>query len=94
MTTDEIFRKQEFWELVVARNSQLVQDFKSEESSDFQNHDYTAIISSDFGHIESFKTDSGLIKYSGLVKEFPLLSKSQRGKSGGTLYFVKNSFNA
>ncbi len=84
MTIDDILRKQELWEFIIARNTQLAIYLKSEDSSDLQNSDSTVSIYSDYSILNDFKSPSGLLRYSELMKMFPHLIKSRRGKGGGT----------
>ena len=88
----EILAKQEFWEFVVARNTL---DFKYPDSGVFTNSGFIDVssdmslgdnidISSNFKELEKYKNLFGKIEYSELMKKFPHLIKSKRGRNGGT----------
>jgi hypothetical protein len=100
----EILVKKEFWEFVVARNTQKfkysqktentgfskspdLRDFKTslrmEEFSDF-NSETNQVTYSNFGELEKYQDLVGQIQYTELMKKFPHLIKSKRGKNGGT----------
>ena len=93
LTLDKILRKQDFWEFVIARNTQFMRELKIESSENNENmglfkssdsEDLKQGIDSDFSELKFYKTVKGEIQYSGLMKKFPHLIKSQRGKYGGT----------
>ncbi len=81
---EDILAKQEFWEFVIARDTQLMINLKSPYSVDFENHDSVESFQSNYSKLKEFKTPKGEIRYSELMKMFPHLIKSKRGKGGGT----------
>ena len=81
---DSIFKKQDFWEFVIARNTQKV--------SECQNDDYPPLdipkckndgspiwVKSDYSRLEEFKTKHSKMNYSDLMKMFPSVISSIRG---------------
>lgn len=83
-TLDQILKKQEFWEFVIARNTQIVRKSKSSESEYLKNSGKIDTVYSDFSKLSGFITDKSEIQYSELMKGFPNLIYSKRGKNGGT----------
>jgi hypothetical protein len=81
----EILRRQDLWEFIISRNTQMLRDLKCGESPHFKNIDNTDIVKlqSDYSDLDSYK-EHGQIQYSKLMKKFPNLIKSKRGKNGGT----------
>ena len=75
---DRILEKQEFWEFVIARNTQIIKSRESRDLIDIKS------MQSDYSELNKFKTLSGHIQYSELIKKFPHLIKSKRGRNGGT----------
>ena len=91
---DHILNKSEFWEFVIARNTLFYQNFNSLKLRELKSADKMEFIpykiseqlsiKSDFTILDNYKDLMGQIKYSELIKKFPHLIKSQRGKYGGT----------
>ena len=100
MTIEEILRKQSFWEFVIARNtldfkSVNLTDFTNNHSTNIEqsvilnkfvslNEEANGLVSSNFKELEKYKDLMGQINYSELMKKFPNLIKSKRGRYGGT----------
>ena len=94
LKADDIFRTVDFWEFVIARNTQQLNLFLS------QNYDKIDIFKygespylkisdeinfySYFGELNNHKDLLGRVQYSKLIKKFPHLIKSKRGRNGGT----------
>jgi hypothetical protein len=81
---EEILRKQELWEFIIARNTQKTIDLNSGKFPEFENNDNSDISQSDYSQLKTFTNPNGSIKYSELMKKFPNLIKSKRGRNGGT----------
>jgi hypothetical protein len=82
MTLDEVLSKQEFWEFVLERNVLFIEFHdKSRESQDYKN---SSLVTANYEQLREFIAPSGMIRYSELIKEFPNLIYSKRGKNGGT----------
>jgi hypothetical protein len=81
---EEILRKQELWEFIIARNTQKTIDLNSGNFPEFENNDNSDISQSDYSQLKIFTNPNGSIKYSELMKKFPNLIKSKRGRNGGT----------
>ena len=82
LTLDQILKKQSLWEFIISRNNQIALDrdnSNSDESSELK-----IPIQSDYSNLNFFKTNAGLIQYSKLMKKYPKLIKSRRGRYGGT----------
>ncbi|HIO70549.1 MAG TPA: hypothetical protein EYG60_01310, partial [Campylobacterales bacterium] len=102
----EILRLQDFWEFVIARDTQYFKyvlssnhsqntdkigiDDKCPDSGHLKNefinlnqHNEAQILSN-FEELEKYKDKAGQIQYTELMKKFPHLIKSKRGKNGGT----------
>ncbi|HIC10926.1 MAG TPA: GIY-YIG nuclease family protein, partial [Campylobacterales bacterium] len=103
----EILVKQDFWEFVIARNTQQFRyqlsqnndftdidtkyldsrDFKSslslEEFTDYNSENHQ-IKHSKFTELDKYRDKMGQIQYTELMKKFPHLIQSKRGKNGGT----------
>ncbi len=77
---DEILRKQDLWEFIISRNTQITRKIKYGESPELKK----GSIFSDYSLLKTFKTPEGKIKYNELMKQFPNLIKSKRGRNGGT----------
>ena len=91
----EILRKSEFWEFVIARNTQSYKEMLKSQTSKIEvwnnttNSDKSQSgnlplwnntrIDSDYSILQQYKDKFGRIKYNELIKEFPHLIKSQRG---------------
>ena len=101
---DRILEKQDLWEFIIARNTQILRDSNSRYSRELKNSDFVEVndlelisIQSDYSSLKNFKTLSGHIRYGELIKQFPTLINSKRGKYGGNLYefiyFIKNCLN-
>ena len=100
MTIEEILRKQSFWEFVIARNtldfkSVNLTDFTNNHSTNIEqsvilnkfvslNEEANGLVSSNFKELKNYKDLMGQINYSELMKKFPNLIKSKRGRYGGT----------
>jgi hypothetical protein len=95
----EILRKQDLWEFIISRHTQLLRNsncgdsphlknahstngLNSDESSDYKSN--FIAIQSDYGKLKEFKTAEGKIQYGELIKQFPNLIQSKKGKYGGT----------
>ena len=94
LKADDVFRTVDFWEFVIARNTQQLNLFLS------QNYDKIDIFKygespylkisdeinfySYFGELNNHKDLLGRVQYSKLIKKFPHLIKSKRGRNGGT----------
>jgi hypothetical protein len=90
---NEILRKSEFWEFVIARNTQNYIDELESQSGEFplrENREECQIgnlpirdkgtyIESDYSILDEYKDSFGRINYSKLSKQFPKLVKIQRG---------------
>ena len=109
---NEILATQEFWEFVIARNTQHFRyqlsqnsgstdvldksskllDFKTslniEEFTDY-NSNTGLIKQSNFRGLEKYLDNVGRVQYTELMKKFPHLIKSKRGKNGGGYYLNK-----
>ena len=83
ISLEDILKKQELWEFIIARNTQILRKSKSSDSEYLENIDVTAVYS-DYRELKKFKTIKGEIQYGELIKMFPHLIKSRRGKGGGT----------
>ena len=89
---DEILRRSDLWEFVIARNTHLYQHSNSgklPELKSSENYSYALQVvngkyRSDFSELEKFKDLFGRIQYSELMKKFPHLINSRRGRYGGT----------
>jgi len=88
---DRILEKQDLWEFIIARNTQILRDSNSRYSRELKNTDFVEVndlelisIQSDYSSLKNFKTLSGHIRYGELIKQFPTLINSKRGKYGGT----------
>jgi hypothetical protein len=75
---DDILGKQDFWEFVISRNTQKARESNSGKLPELKN------LQSDYSKLQEFRNPNGSIKYSQLMKEFPNLITSKRGKYGGT----------
>ncbi len=89
VSQDEIFKKQDLWEFIISRNTQIARESNSVDSTElklFTNFDgkNSFSITSNFRELQNYKNSAGQIKYSELMKKFPNLIKSKRGKYGGT----------
>ena len=73
---DSIFKKQDFWEFVIARNTQKVSECKSS-ASDLLNNPIW--VKSDYSRLEEFKTKHSEMNYADLMKMFPSVISSIRG---------------
>jgi hypothetical protein len=76
---DNILEKQEIWEFVISRNTQIEVELKYGELGDLKKR-----IKSDYSELKNYKNSSGKIQYGKLMTRFPHLIKSKRGKNGGT----------
>jgi hypothetical protein len=85
ITMNNILKKSDFWEFVIARNTQNYIKTQTAESAlckygtATQTSDSDVCISSDYSILNEYKDRHGELQYSELVKQFPLLIKSQRG---------------
>jgi hypothetical protein len=79
ITLDQILKKQDLWEFIISRNTQKTRESNSDDSSELKTR-----LKSDYSRLKKFKTLEGKIQYSQLMKEFPNLITSKRGKYGGT----------
>jgi len=80
-----LLQKQSIWEFIIARNTQYMRKIKCCDSQHFQNTDSTdSYIDSDYSEIYKYKDSSGHIVYNELMKKFPNLIRSKRGRNGGT----------
>jgi hypothetical protein len=89
ITQDELLKKQDLWEFIISRNTQKARESNSVDSTElkiFTNFDgkNTSSITSNFKELKNYKNSAGQIQYSQLMKKFPNLIKSKRGKNGGT----------
>ena len=74
-----ILKKQDFWEFVIARNTQSYKEVFKSQSSKFELWN-NARIDSDYSILDNYRgSNKSEIKYKELIKEFPRLIKSQRG---------------
>jgi hypothetical protein len=80
LSFDTLFKRQDFWEFVVSRNAQILSKINSADSADLKSEP----IQSDYSIVLDNKDLAGQIKYSELMKQFPNLIKSKRGRNGGT----------
>jgi hypothetical protein len=80
LTLNTVFKRQDFWEFVVSRNAKMISKSNSADSAELD----PIPITSDYSIILNHKDLAGQIKYSELIKLFPHLIKSKRGKYGGT----------
>ena len=91
---DHILNKSEFWEFIIARNTLFYQNFNSLKLRELKNVDRMGFmpykitkqlsIKSDFTILDNYQDLVGQIQYSELIKKFPHLIKSKRGRNGGT----------
>jgi len=94
LTINHILNKSEFWEFVIARNTLLYKDSNSLKLRELENSHKNVFlpyqiseqlsIKSNFSILENYKDLMGQIQYSELMKKFPYLIKSRRGRYGGT----------
>jgi len=94
LTINHILNKSEFWEFVIARNTLLYKDSNSLKLRELENSHKNGFlpyqiseqlsIKSNFSILENYKDLMGQIQYSELMKKFPYLIKSRRGRYGGT----------
>ncbi len=80
LSLDTLLKRQDFWEFVVSRNAQILSKINSADSADLKSEP----IQSDYSMILDNKDLAGQIKYNELMKQFPNLIKSKRGRNGGT----------
>ncbi len=74
-----ILKKQDFWEFVIARNTQNYKEMLKSQSSNLELWNNTRI-NSDYSILDNYRgSNKSEIKYNELIKEFPHLIKSQRG---------------
>jgi len=80
ISLDSVLKRQDFWEFVIARNTQYMNISNSAESAelDFMN------FQSNYSELTNYKDIAGQIKYSEIIKQFPHLIKSTKGRYGGT----------
>jgi len=76
-TLDSLLKKQSLWEFIISRNTQKAVHSNSSDSEELK-------IKSDYSFLNEFKTQKGEIQYSKLMKKYPKLIKSRRGRYGGT----------
>ncbi|EJF07782.1 hypothetical protein ThvES_00001210 [Thiovulum sp. ES] len=79
ISIDSILKKQAIWEFIIARNTQISAFSKYSDSEELNKR-----VKSDYSILKEFKTEKGEIQYSKLMKQFPNLIKSKRGRNGGT----------
>jgi len=77
ITLDDILGKQDFWEFIISRNTQKT---AYSNSGNLPELDFD----SDYSEINFYKAKNGSVKYSELMKKYPDLIKSRRGRYGGT----------
>ncbi|HHB91677.1 MAG TPA: DNA-binding protein [Thioploca sp.] len=90
----EILRKQDLWEFIISRHTQLLRNSNCGESPHLKNSHFNndfnpdklnfITIQSDYGKLKEFKTAEGKIQYGELIKQFSNLIQSKKGKYGGT----------
>ena len=92
---DKILRRQDFWEFVIALDTLRFKSINSSESEVLEKHLFSDTLSenesenrvaiySDYSELKRYKTVKGEVQYSELMKKFPNLIKSRRGRNGGT----------
>jgi hypothetical protein len=88
ITLDQILKKQDLWEFIISRNTQIKQIFNSDDSSYLKNNDNSEAkkqpMNSDYSELLNYKTLEGKIQYGELMKKYSDLIKSRRGRYGGT----------
>jgi hypothetical protein len=77
ITLDSLLKKQSIWEFIISRNTQKTAFSNSSDSEELK-------VKSNYSLLSKFKTLKGEIQYSELMKKFPDLIKSKRGRYGGT----------
>jgi len=96
---DEILRRQELWQFIIARNTlhfnstvtvELINNqsnglFRNNELLEFMTEsENKLVLMSNFTELENYVNPYNSVDYSQLMKKFPHLIKSKRGRYGGT----------
>jgi hypothetical protein len=79
ISLDSLLKKQSIWEFIISRNTQKARESNSSDSEELKIRP-----KSDYSELKNFKSEKGEIQYSKLMKKFPNLIQSKRGKYGGT----------
>jgi len=84
---DEILRTQDIWEFIIERYNQFTEKLKDNpENRSFSKYPDSVDLKFELQYsiLEKYKDKQGFIQYSKLIRNFPNLIKSKRGKNGGT----------